>query len=93
MAAQTALRLHLHIGEDRILHLPDDLPEGDAEIIVLYDAAPGAGERKRKAALRAAAFGADAGRFTVPDDFDAPLPPDVQRLFDGEDDGLPGSGA
>ncbi len=56
-----------------------------------YDAAPVADERARKAALRRDAFGADAGQFTVPDDFDAPLPPDVQRLFDGEDDSPVGS--
>jgi prevent-host-death family protein len=29
------------------------------------------------------AFGADRGRFEVPADFDAPLPEDVQRAFDG----------
>jgi hypothetical protein len=91
MAVQSAVRLHVHIAKDRTVHLPDDFPEGDAEVIVLYDAAPVADERARKAALRRRAFGADAGRFTVPDDFDAPLPADLQRLFDGEDDGPLGS--
>ncbi len=28
-------------------------------------------------------FGVLKGKFTVPADFDAPLPPDVQRYFDG----------
>lgn len=74
------------------MQLPNDLPEGDAEVIVLYDAAPPAQERTRKAALRRAAFGADAGLFAVPDDFDEPLPPDVQRFFEGEDDGILGKG-
>lgn len=87
MAVQSAVRVRVHIAKDRTVHLPADFPEGDAEVIVLYDAAPFADERARKAALRRASFGADAGRFTVPDDFDGPLPPEVQRLFDGEDDG------
>lgn len=87
MAVQSAVRLQVRIAKDRTVRLPDDLPEGDAEIIVLYGPAPPGGERARKAALRQAAFGADAGRFTVPDDFDAPLPPEVQRYFEGEDDG------
>jgi prevent-host-death family protein len=30
-------------------------------------------------------FGMDEGRFTVPDDFDAPLPDEVLRLFHGGD--------
>jgi prevent-host-death family protein len=28
-------------------------------------------------------FGADRGRFEVPDDFNAPLPDDLQRAFEG----------
>lgn len=87
MAMQSAVRLHVHIAGDRTVHLPEDLPEGDAEIIVLYGPPPPDLERARKAAQRRSSFGADAGRFTVPDDFDAPLPPDVQRYFEGEDDG------
>ncbi|MCB1004490.1 MAG: type II toxin-antitoxin system Phd/YefM family antitoxin [Acidimicrobiales bacterium] len=30
-------------------------------------------------------FGQDRGRFTIPDDFDAPLPPDVLDAFDTSD--------
>lgn len=37
---------------------------------------------------RARVLGADAGRFEVPDDFDAPLPDDLLALFEG---GSPGS--
>ncbi len=29
-------------------------------------------------------FGADEGLFVVPEDFDDPLPPHVQRYFDGD---------
>jgi hypothetical protein len=31
-------------------------------------------------------FGTLAGKLSTPDDFDAPLPPEVQRYFDGEYD-------
>lgn len=30
-------------------------------------------------------FGADEGVFAVPEDFDAPLPDDIQRYFDGDE--------
>lgn len=92
MAVQSAVRLHVHITKDRTVRLPEDLPEGDAEVIVLYESRAPAEERARKAALRKAALGADAGRLTMSDDFDAPLPPDVQRFFEGDDDG-PAGGA
>lgn len=43
------------------------------------------------AAARQAAMGMDnASGSVVPDDFDAPLPPDVQHYFEGEDDEDPG---
>jgi hypothetical protein len=32
------------------------------------------------------------GAFEVPADFDAPLPPEIQRYFEGEDDGVLGEG-
>lgn len=93
MAPQTAVRLHLHVAKDRVVRLPDAFPEGDAEVIVLHDAAQPADQRARKAALRKRAFGADAGLFVIADDFDAALPPDVQRFFEGEDDGPMGQGS
>lgn len=33
-------------------------------------------------------LGTLAGQLAVPDDFDAPLPPEVQRYFEGEDNGV-----
>lgn len=33
--------------------------------------------------LRAPVFGADHGKFVVPDDFDAPLPDEVLAAFEG----------
>lgn len=31
-------------------------------------------------------FGVLKGKLTVPEDFDSPLPPDIQRYFEGESD-------
>ncbi len=57
------------------LTLPADLPTGPAEVTVVAAPGPGAGGRAR-------AMGMDAGAGWVADDFDAPLPPDVQRAFE-----------
>lgn len=35
-----AVKLKVTISKDRVVQLPDDLPEGQAEIIVLYAAGP-----------------------------------------------------
>lgn len=87
MSVQSAVRVRVHIAKDRTVHLPEDLPEGDAEIIVLYDTPPLSEALAKKAALRREAFGADAGKMVVSEDFDAPLPEDVQRYFEGDEDG------
>ena len=49
--------------------LEDDQPETAA-------AEPGSSKPKRR-------FGTMAGRIEVADDFDAPLPPELQRAFEG----------
>jgi hypothetical protein len=37
--------------------------------------------------MRRQAYGMDEGKgFHIPDDFDAPLPPEIQRYFEGESD-------
>lgn len=44
-------------------------------------------DRERIAEMRRQAYGMDEGKgFAVPDDFDAPLPPEIQRYFEGESD-------
>lgn len=58
------------------LTLPESLPSGPAEVIVLVPSraagrSPGRG------------FGMDVGKGWVADDFDAPLPEDLQSLFEG----------
>lgn len=61
------------------VELPADLPPGPAEIIVLVTPA-----RQAEAVDRRAALGMDRGKVRIADDFDAPLPDEVQRAFEGD---------
>jgi hypothetical protein len=36
-------------------------------------------------------LGTLAGQWTTPDDFDAPMPPELQRYFEGDNDGVLGA--
>lgn len=78
-----AAKMAIVIPEDhRIeLDLPKDLPVGPAEVIVLIaskpvDAKPAENRPRR-------ALGLDAGKGWIAEDFDAPLPDDIQRAFEG----------
>lgn len=76
-----AAKISIVIPADRRvdLRLPPDLPEGPAEVIVLISSRQKAATPDRRAAL-----GMDRGKVRIADDFDAPLPEDLQRAFDGE---------
>ena len=76
-----AAKIAIVIPSDRRvdLQLPPDLPEGPAEVIVLIPS-----RQKANASDRRAALGMDRGKVQIADDFDAPLPDDLQRAFDGE---------
>ena len=78
---ERAIRVRVTIPEDHTVRLPDAVPTGEAELIVLI---PGDHEtvRATRAAARAAMFGRLRGRATIADDFDAPLPDDVIRDFE-----------
>lgn len=70
----TTIKVHVDVKEDRVIQLPPEVPAGPAEVIVIVQAPPTAGRRP---------VGIDAGLgFSVPDDFDDPLPPELQRMFD-----------
>lgn len=72
-----AVRVRAHVSADHLVRLPSEIPEGPVELIVIPQANPTAEARR-------AAFGRyDGSGFTVPDDFDAPLPDDVLALFEG----------
>lgn len=70
------IKLHVDVKEDHVIQLPPEVPVGPAEVIVIAKGPAGTVRRP---------VGIDAGQgFSVPDDFDDPLPPDLQRLFEGE---------
>jgi hypothetical protein len=74
-----AAKITVTIPEDHrlVVTLPLDLPPGPAEIIVL---APKTTVRPD----RRAALGMDRGTVRIAEDFDAPLPDELQRAFEGE---------
>lgn len=61
------------------LRVPADLPVGPAEVIVLITS-----NQKSAPSDRRAALGMDRGKVQIADDFDAPLPEELQRAFEGE---------
>jgi hypothetical protein len=75
---KAAVKIDIVIPESRRVEiaLPEDLPTGPAEVIVL--AGP---ERQAKRKLRP--LGIDAGKGWIAEDFDAPLPEDLLELFEG----------
>jgi len=78
-----AAKLRVVIPEDHRLQieLPADLPAGPAEVIVLVT------REEPAPADRRAAMGMDRGAVWVAEDFDAPLPEEIQRAFEGEGEG------
>lgn len=74
---KATLKLKVVVPSDHRLEilLPDEVPAGPAEVIVLTE------QRRRE---RKGKMGMDAGRGWVADDFDAPLPDDLERLFTGQ---------
>lgn len=78
-----AFKFRATVPADHFVKVPEEIPEGPVEITVVVDMEPagdGMADRRR------AAMGALAARFVVPDDFNEPLPPEIQRYFDGESD-------
>ncbi len=73
-----AAKISIVIPSDRRvdLQLPADLPEGPAEVIVLVSPKRLLGVPDKRAAI-----GMDRGSVTIADDFDAPLPEDLQRVI------------
>lgn len=75
---QSAVKLNIVIPASRRVEitLPNDLPLGPAEVIVLTAPEPSGEPRLRP-------IGIDAGQGRIAEDFDAPLPEDLQQLFEG----------
>ncbi len=71
-----AITVHVDVKDDHLIQLPPEVPVGPAEVIVIARSPGRTGRRP---------VGIDAGKgFEVPDDFDDPLPQELQRLFDGD---------
>jgi hypothetical protein len=75
---KSAVKIDIMIPESHRVEidLPADLPTGPAEVIVLAER-----ERPGRRGLRP--IGIDAGKGRIADDFDAPLPEDLLKLFEG----------
>jgi hypothetical protein len=80
---ERAVRVRVTIGADHTVRLPDEIPTGEAEVIVLFPAAAQAADRARKVEARRRMFGRLQGQATIADDFDAPLPEEILRDFEG----------
>jgi hypothetical protein len=86
-----AVEFQADIGEDHTIRVPAEVPVGRARVIVLVDQI----DAERRATMterRRRLVAKYQGQISIADDFDAPLPPEVQRYFDGEDDGPLGQG-
>jgi hypothetical protein len=75
---KSAVKIEIVIPESRRVEiaLPQDLPMGPAEVIVL--AGP-----ERPADRRLRPIGLDVGKGWVAEDFDGPLPEDLLESFEG----------
>ncbi|WP_437791857.1 hypothetical protein [Sorangium sp. So ce693] len=77
-----AIRIRTQVTSD-ILHIPElsALAGKNVEVIILEEeSAP------RRLTPPTRTLGALRGLFDVPDDFDAPLPEDMLRAFEGDDE-------
>jgi antitoxin (DNA-binding transcriptional repressor) of toxin-antitoxin stability system len=81
----------IHMAQVRVEEIQQDLPAylqrvEDGETITIIRAGKPVAEVKpllsRTETLRP--FGLCAGEFTVPDDFDVPLPEDIVKVFEGK---------
>jgi hypothetical protein len=75
---KSALRIDIVVPESRRIEisLPEDIPTGPAEVIILADS-------RRNAERDPRPSGIDAGKGWIAEDFDAPLPEDLLALFEG----------
>lgn len=82
---ENAVRVRVVIGADHTVRLPDEIPSGEADIIVLFRVADATMDRARRVEARRQMFGRLRGQATITDDFDAPLPEEILQDFEGRD--------
>lgn len=76
---KSAIQVGVHEAKTRLSELLRAVTGGQ-EVDILRNGEPIA-KIVPFAPRKSRAFGVDRGRFTVPDDFDAPLPADVEDAF------------
>ncbi len=81
-----AIEFWTEIGEEHTIHVPADVPVGRARVIVFVES-EGAGRRANNADKLGKLIEKYRGRIVMSDDFNEALPPEIQRYFDGDDDG------
>jgi hypothetical protein len=59
--------------------------EGKRVEVIVLDDEPGPANTEVVASAPKRRFGTMAGQIKIADDFDAPLPPEIQRAFEGDD--------
>jgi hypothetical protein len=74
------------IGEDHTIRVPTEVPVGRVRVIVLVEHQGTEGKLSR-AEERRRLIEKYRGQISIADDFNEPLPTEVQRYFDGGDDG------
>ena len=82
---ETAVRIRVVVGADHVVRLPDEIPSGEADIIVLFRPSDAVVDRAQRIEARRQMFGRLRGQATIADDFDAPLPEEILRDFEGRD--------
>ena len=78
---RTATSFNIYEAKSHLSELVERAANGE-EIVISRRGKPVA--RLSSIERKAPKFGVLKGRLTVPRDFDAPLPPEIQRYFDGE---------
>jgi hypothetical protein len=76
------------LSADDLLPIAKKLPRGEQLRLARRLLEPETGTADDLLAKRRAGIGRYAGRGWIAEDFDAPLPPDIQKCFDGEDETL-----
>jgi prevent-host-death family protein len=80
MAKRVPKQVNLHAAKTSLSRLVDEAMAGQ-EIVIAKAGKPMVRLVPVVRETRRQGFGADKGKITVSDDFDAPLPPDVLRSF------------
>lgn len=78
-----AIKFKSIVRSDHTIRLPSEVPEGPVEIVVLVESQDENRQQAERAEKRKRAMGSATGTFTVPDDFDDALPPEILRQFEG----------